>query len=258
MAIPSSAPVRCEAGSSPGTLAMGSAIRHHPGMADRPVTCWTMIEGAAAGAAPEREAFARRYQAAIRAYLSARWRGGALVEAVDDATQDVFVECFRSALVRAAAGRAGGFRAYLYGIVRNVARRHEQQRARDRTSPAGSAVDVVEDRDPSSLATVFDRGWARAILRQARDRHAGMVGAGPEGLRRIELLRRRVVDGEPIRAIAEAWKADPTELHRAYARARREFKRALLDVVSFHLPGAPRGAVEEETVRLLGILRTPS
>lgn len=58
-------------------------------------TCWTMIRDAAAGDPAGREEFAQRYLGVIRAYLAARWRGAALREDIDDATQAVFVECFR-------------------------------------------------------------------------------------------------------------------------------------------------------------------
>ena len=37
-------------------------------------TCWTVIQGAAAGSAADRQDFARRYTPVIRAYLAARWR----------------------------------------------------------------------------------------------------------------------------------------------------------------------------------------
>ncbi len=54
-----------------------------------------MIRDAAAGDPAGREEFAQRYLGVIRAYLAARWRGAALREDIDDATQAVFVECFR-------------------------------------------------------------------------------------------------------------------------------------------------------------------
>src|SRR5947208_4208490 len=92
-------------------------------------TCWTVIRAAAGGRAADREELARRYLGVVRAYLGARWRGSALRDDVDDATQEVFVECFRrnGAVEAAAAGRVPGFRAFLYGVARNVARRFESR-----------------------------------------------------------------------------------------------------------------------------------
>ena len=95
-------------------------------------TCWTVIHAAAAGSLSDREEFARRYLDTVRAYLSARWRGSPLLDDLDDAAQEVFVECFRQggAVEAAGAGRVPAFRAFLYGVVRNVARRFESRPAR--------------------------------------------------------------------------------------------------------------------------------
>ena len=100
-------------------------------------TCWTGIRAAAAGSAGDREEVARRYLAVIRAYLAARWRGSPLRPDLDDAVQEVFVECFRQggALEAAGAGRVPSFRAFLYGVVRNVARRFESRPVRAAAPP---------------------------------------------------------------------------------------------------------------------------
>jgi RNA polymerase sigma-70 factor (ECF subfamily) len=78
-------------------------------------TCWTVIHAAAAGSAADREELARRYLGVVRAYLAARWRGSALRDDLDDATQEVFVECFRQggAVEVAGTGRVPDFRAFL-------------------------------------------------------------------------------------------------------------------------------------------------
>ena len=63
---------------------------------DQPsATRWTLIRRAAQGGPEEREAFARRYAPVIRAYLGARWKASPLVGEIDDAGQQVFLECFR-------------------------------------------------------------------------------------------------------------------------------------------------------------------
>ena len=56
---------------------------------------WTIIRGAAEGRAPDRAEFARRYASVIRSDLGARWRKGPLLDEIDDAAQEVFLECFR-------------------------------------------------------------------------------------------------------------------------------------------------------------------
>jgi hypothetical protein len=66
-------------------------------------------------------------------------------------------------------------------------------------------------------------------------------------------LRLRFEESLPIRAIAERWGVVAAELHRAYAKARQEFRAALLEVVAFHHPGSP-AEVEHEATSLLSAL----
>jgi hypothetical protein len=86
---------------------------------------------------------------------------------------------------------------------------------------------------------------------QLQQRRAGE--RGPEAVRRVELLRLRFEEGLPIRAIAERWGVAAAELHHAYAKARQEFRAALLDVGAFRHPDSPP-AVEQEAARLLTAL----
>ena len=58
-------------------------------------TCWTVIEAAAGGKPVERQEFALRYSPVVAAYLKARWRNTPLSQNVEDAAQDVFVECLK-------------------------------------------------------------------------------------------------------------------------------------------------------------------
>jgi DNA-directed RNA polymerase specialized sigma24 family protein len=203
-------------------------------------TCWTMIRAAAAGSPAEREELARRYLGIVRSYLAARWRGTALREELDDATQAVFVECFRQGGVLDAArsGRVPGFRAFLYGVIRNVARRFENRPVR----AADPLREIATDDDGQSR--LFDRTWAQAIMAEAgrlqRDRASER---GADAVQRVELLRLRFEENLPIRDIALRWATDPAIVHKAYALARKEFRSALLQVVAFHHPGS---AVELE------------
>jgi RNA polymerase sigma-70 factor (ECF subfamily) len=213
------------------------------------LTCWTLIRDAAAGDRAAREAFARVYLPVVRAYLAARWRDGR--DGVEDAAQDVFIECFRAGglLEKADPDRDGGFRAFLLGAVRNVARRHEGRRRPGRPLPADLPAD---DTGP---AEVFDRAWARALLKEAaRWQDEAARAAGPAAVRRVQLLRLRFNDGLPIRDIARAWGEDAAKLHHEYATARDEFRSALRGVVAFHHPGASVGEVERACGDLLGLL----
>ena len=218
-------------------------------------TCWTIIQAAAAGSATDREAFARRYGPVVRAYLAARWRSSPCLHDLDDAVQEVFVECFKPDGVLDRADRGRGFRPFLYGVVRNVALRTEAARGRRRERPRPSDIDLDEVPDgEASLSQAFDRAWARAALREAADRMRQRAeAAGPAAVRRVELLRLRFHDGLPIRDIAGRWQMDAAKLHHEYARARQEFKAALLEVVAFHHPGSALD-VAQECGKLLSLL----
>ena len=218
-------------------------------------TCWTLIRGAAAGNPADRAGFADRYAGVIRSYLAVRWRNSPHARHTDDVVQDVFVACFAPAgvLARADPGRPGGFRSYLYGVVRNLARRVEAGEGSGRERAAADLDELPAD-DPS-LARAFDRAWARALMREAARRQADQArGRGPAAVRRVELLRLRFHDGQPIREVARLWREDPAKLHHEYAAARQEFLAALREVVAFHHPGRPADVDRAcaELIHLLG------
>src|SRR5262249_20570614 len=148
-----------------------------------------------------------------------------------------------------------GFRAFLYGVVRNVALRLETARARDQKHRPADGVELENVAgDETSLSLVFDRAWAKAILREAAARQTATAGQAREAAqKRVELLRLRFQEGLPIRDIAQRWQVDAAVLHHEYAKARQEFKAALLEVVAFHHPGPP-AAAEQECANLLALL----
>ena len=213
-------------------------------------TCWTMIRAAAAVDPAEREEFARRYLGVVRAYLAARWRGTGLREELDDGTQAVFVECFRQGGVLDVAGtrHVPGFRAFLYGVVRNVARRFESRPVR--------AADPLPEvaTDDASQSRLFDRTWARTIMVEAAElQRARADERGADAVQRVERLRLQFEENLPIRDIALRWATDSALVHKSYALARKEFRSALLEVVAFHYPGSAV-ELEEEASSLLEAL----
>jgi RNA polymerase sigma-70 factor (ECF subfamily) len=213
-------------------------------------TCWTVIRAAAAGSPADRDELARRYLGVVRAYLAARWRGSVLRDEFEDATQEVFVACFRQGGVveAAGAGRVPSFRAFLYGVIRNVARRFEGRPVRAAGPLPTSAA------DGPGQSRLFERTWAQAIMAEAaRLQRERAAERGPEAVRRVELLRLRFEEDLPVRAIAELWGIEAARLHHAYALARKEFRAALLEVVAFHQPGSP-AEVEREAASLLQAL----
>jgi RNA polymerase sigma factor (sigma-70 family) len=220
-------------------------------------TSWTLLRDAAAGGEASRAEFAARYEPVVRAYLSARWRGSKLRQQLDDTVQDVFIECLRDGglLDRARADRPGGFRAFLYGAVRNVAMRAEARLAQQLAREPTNIVDfqsIPGYEEP--LSRIFDRAWAKAVVREAAERQLVLAAQrGEAAMRRVELLRLRFDGGMPIREIALLWGVDAASVHHEYARARQEFRSALRDIIAFHLPGSPED-VDHECAQVLSLL----
>jgi RNA polymerase sigma-70 factor (ECF subfamily) len=215
-----------------------------------------MIERAAEGAPRERQAFAEQYLPAVRAYLKARWRGHPLFQECDDATQEVFVECFRSVLDRARRGETRSFRAFLYAVARNVARRFEERfRRREERLPSSSFLENALPANDESLSDVFDREWAVSLLARARERQILSARQKGDGaMKRVELLRLRLEEGLPIREIARRWECEASWLHHQYATAREEFRRALFETVAGEHSGTPK-EIQRECARLVLFFR---
>ena len=226
--------------------------------ANSQTTCWTLIDQAAGGDRDMRGEFSTKYYSVVQKYLSARWGRSRFASFVDDACQEVFVECFRSGgpLERAERGRPGGFRGFLYGVVRNVARRVEQRQYIRMPGTGGEDVLNNVGTDESSLSQVFDRAWAQAIMKEAGDRQAVRAAqAGPDAARRIELLKLRFQDGLPIRDIAVKWNVEAANLHREYSKARKEFLVSLRQVVFEQNDGVSPSEVDQRCVELIEMLR---
>ena len=226
-------------------------------MADNDDLSWSLIGRAAAGDAAAREVFSRTYQPVLRGFLEARWRGTPWAEHVDDALQEVFLECLRGdgALARADAAR-GNLGGFLFGVTRNIALRFEERarRNRSRDQALGSAIELVSSREPT-LSVMFDQKWAQTLVRLAGERMREMARHGSEGARlRAELLRLRFGEGLPIREIAAHWQAEPRRLHKAYEKARTEFQLCLRRIMAEHgaLPENDPDAAVDRLLDLLG------
>jgi DNA-directed RNA polymerase specialized sigma24 family protein len=216
-------------------------------------THWSMIEEAALGESVARARFVNRYMPVVSAYLGARWRLSAYKQQLDDASQEVFLDCFKEggALTRADRKR-GRFRSFLFGVARTVALRFEESspRGQGRDRPAGSHMGRVLD-DADGPSTVFDRAFALSLVREARLRFG--CEADETRARQAELLRVRFEDGRPIRDVAEDWGVDPAWLHREYRRARIAFLDELMAVVGEE-HGGTVAEVRRECARLAGLI----
>ena len=200
-------------------------------------TCWDLLRGAAEGRALERERFCLTYGPVIRDFLGRRWGRGAYAQEIEDAEQETLIECLRErgALERAIGTVEKSFRALLFGVTRNVARRFEERRAKIARREAPAKTGHEGEPDPSAdPQRDFDRAWATNVVRRAReDLEARAEGAGGAAARRCDVLRMRFFEDLPIRAIADRLEEDPARIHHDYAKARSEFREALLRIVRF-------------------------
>lgn len=229
-------------------------------MSDRPrptsmATCWTLIHAVHGGDRAARSDFVERYLPAVQAYLKARWSKGPLGSECDDAAHEVFVRCFSDAgpLDRLPTVSKGGFRSFLFGVTRNVAREIENDRRRRPRAEGGEAIDVAGEN--SRLSAVFDRQFARQVMREARARYQETASQGDEAARaRLEILALRFDQNMPIRDIAKARGEDAARIHKEYARARREFRESLLEIVGEQNPDRSISEVQDFAKHLVELL----
>lgn len=226
---------------------------------DSQATCWTLIQSASAGSEADREDFASRYLEIVRMYLANRWRGTSMLAELDDAIQEVFLELFREGGVLEVIHdrRPDSFRGFLYGVTRNVARRREKEVARQRRRYPSVDIDPerLEDEEATS-SRVFDRAWAHAIFRQAGELQKERAHeSGDRARKRLRLLELRHQGNMPIREIAALWGQEAAAVHKEYATARREFKSALLAVLSFHYPGLSDAELSDKSLQLIELIQ---
>lgn len=220
-------------------------------------TCWTVVHAAATGEAKASRVFAETYLGIVRAFLVQRWRSSPVLQLVDDAVQEVFLDLFRGggALSRLDPARTPSFRAFLFGVARKVALRYEERNAQSwvRRAQAPSTLEAIPSAEPT-MSRQFDLAWAKRMVARAAERQrAWAASAGAEARRRVEILDLRFADGLPIRAIAERLGESVERVHREYAKARDEFKQALRAELSLH-GGGTAADLERECQDLLAVL----
>ncbi len=218
-------------------------------------TCWTDVRAAALGSAADRERFVTRYLPVVRAYVRARWTAPPMQNEIDDAVQEVFLECLKpgGAIERVEQRRPGSFRAFLHGVTRNVASRIEERR-RGAVELTPSHIDGGVGGVATGADEAFTKAWAGSVVEEAAERmreRARLLGR--DALARVEILRLRFDDSLPIRDIAPRLGISVERAHREYALARKEFTEALRETVAFHEPGSDAD-VDTECRTLLELL----
>jgi RNA polymerase sigma factor (sigma-70 family) len=141
-------------------------------MAERcETTRWSIVVNAAGDGANARDALTalcETYRPPVLAYIRARVRRG---EDAEDLTQEFFAHVLERRLAARADPERGRFRAFLFTSLKNFLL-HERERAS--ALRRGGGVQVLSG-DVSELAAgsesdpeeIFDREWARTVLREA-------------------------------------------------------------------------------------------
>lgn len=197
---------------------------------------WQEALAAARGDAAARAVFWLHHVRRIHAWLWLRWRHGTLRSSIDDATQEVYLECFRpgGAFAHFDPARAHhGVLPFLHAVVRNVAQRFERSRRRERAHQIDYAVEHTTFAD-APLTTSGDATIDRERLAAALDHldDGDPEPGGPHSLRTF--VRLHFEEGRPVREIARAWQAPPTLVHELRRRACRRLRACLRRI------GAPR------------------
>lgn len=141
-------------------------------------------------------------------------------------------------------------------LLDHAARRFEKRTTKpSQLQPAGSVHLDDLPAQQEALSRVFDRAWARSILREAVLRHARAARRGDDSYRRrYRILRLRHQQGKPIREIAATLnEQDVDAVHNAYRRSRREFRTLLRDVVAKHTGAGPE-SIDAECRRVTELL----
>ena len=221
------------------------------------LTHWSLIARAAAGNPLDRDSFVERYAPIVRVFLCARWRLPIDHEAIADATQDVFLQCFRDEglLDRAARGAVSGFKGYLLGATRNVALMTERRLARERAR--GSGTEIRFDDVEASTATQseeFDRAWARMISREARRLLASRSDHSELTIERWHILALRYEEGLATKAIAERLMIPVERVHERLKQGRKEFGACVMEVMAELHPDDNRAQLERRCGELARFL----
>ncbi|MCA8965849.1 MAG: sigma-70 family RNA polymerase sigma factor [Planctomycetes bacterium] len=193
---------------------------------------WQLVQAAADGDQKARDAFAQRYGATVQRWLWFRWRHTPLRGFVDDAVQDVFVECFRprGALSHVRPELAPhGFDAFLRGVVHHVACRVERTEARNFRHRRRLIETAIPPAPPKAGSPEqLDHRWAMERIRAALQQLDRQSPPMHHSLR--EFLRLHFEREMSVREIAALWREPVNHVHELRRRACRRFRDCLLRV----------------------------
>lgn len=229
-------------------------------------TRWSLVARAADLSSPgAREALETLLATAWYPLYAFLRRRGHPPEEAEDLVQGLCARIVEKDVLAQVEPRRGRFRTFLLAALKyHVSHERERARAKKR---GGDRTHVVLDaargeqrygREPvggEPPDDLFERAWARALLRRAESRLAArQLGGPPERARRFEALRPLLAKEGPSHAeVAEALGVTPTALKVALHRLRRKLGVLLREEIEATLDDPSH--VDDELARLATRLR---
>ena len=197
-----------------------------------PPTRWSLIGRASTGSGTAE--LLERYADCLTRYLHLRFPREDATDR-DDVVQEVLVHLLeRPELLAGASPREGGkFRYFLATVALNHARnafrsrwrqRHREQPHDDRLIAASEAT-ASETADPHAV----DQAWQAAVLASAWADLRGWASNGSIEAEIPALLTAHLVDGMPLRELAEAHQLSLATCQRRIAKGRTWLQKAITE-----------------------------
>ncbi|MFT6082700.1 MAG: DNA-directed RNA polymerase specialized sigma24 family protein [Planctomycetota bacterium] len=227
-------------------------------MSNLDTTSWSLIRRAAAGDAEDRERFAARYAPVIRGYFSTRWHLPLSHERVQDASQEVFVQCFRQGGVLASANPelGSGFQAFLYGVARRIGANLDRRLGHLKAKEIDGHSDFDECAISSELALSksFDRAWASLVAREAGDLARARAEGHAARLAGLEALQLQFFEGLQPREIAERRGVAAEAIYESLRLAKKDFRAAFVEVMATYNPHCTEAELKQKCIDLVAHL----
>ena len=225
-------------------------------MSNLDTSSWSLIRRAAAGNPQDRERFAARYAPVIRAYFSARWHLPLAHERVQDASQEVFVQCFKpgGVLTQADPSHGSGFQAFLYGVARRIGANLDRRLGQRKEIDAHSAFDEQAASSELALSKSFDRAWARLVAREAGELARARAEGHPARIAGLEALQLQFFEGLQPRAIAERRGAAVEAIYESLRQAKKDFRAAFVEVMATYNPDCTEAELRQKCIDLVAHL----
>lgn len=183
-----------------------------------PTTRWSLL-----ARSPDGTALVELYADAIAGYLRRKLADRLAASDLDDVIQDVLVHLLQrpDLLAQATPGGGSRFRHYLMTLAWNEARNAARRR-----KPSGVPL---PDEPVATDSAESDQAWARSVLDQAWREVAAWCNDGTAPAETLTVLRLALVDGLPLRDVAERARISLATASRRVALGRTLLQKSIAD-----------------------------